>query len=229
MTRCLHRFAVRRPALRVHGFHFLDRFLGEIERQANSTVQDRERRFAHRLGPRHKTLCLRADRTGTLDDFVFVGHRRVLPLHVAEEAECPGGSASSSRPEKGVAPTKGRIKCPPPPAIQSTQLRVRFRPRTGWRTPRVRSLESTDCERRDRLGKAAPLLAEALEQCNGSPACVDLADVTFLDSTGIAVLVAANKRASERATEFTIRNAAPNVRRVFEITGLDDLLAFEPN
>ena len=89
--------------------------------------------------------------------------------------------------------------------------------------------ESTDCERRDRLGKAAPLIAEALEQCNGSPACVDLADVTFLDSTGIAVLVAANKRASERATEFTIRNAAPNVRRVFEITGLDDLLAFEPN
>jgi anti-anti-sigma factor len=35
----------------------------------------------------------------------------------------------------------------------------------------------------------APQLAEALEAYNGSPVCVDLTGVTFMDSSGIAVLL----------------------------------------
>ena len=77
-------------------------------------------------------------------------------------------------------------------------------------------------------GATAPLLAEVLEQCNGTPACVDLGAVTFLDSSGVAVIVDAHKRAAESATDFRVTNAAPNVRRVFTITGLDDLLTLEP-
>ena len=75
---------------------------------------------------------------------------------------------------------------------------------------------------------SAPLLAEALEQCNGSPVCVDLANVTFMDSSGVAVLVAAHKRAAEHNLELTIANAAPHMLKVLEIANLDHLLNREP-
>lgn len=49
---------------------------------------------------------------------------------------------------------------------------------------------------------------------------VDLAGVTFLDSTGVGVLVGALKRAREAQGALHFCGAQPRVRRVFEITGL---------
>jgi len=49
---------------------------------------------------------------------------------------------------------------------------------------------------------------------------VDLAGVSFIDSTGIGVLVGALKRAREHGSTFVLAGAQRRVRRVFEITGL---------
>ena len=49
---------------------------------------------------------------------------------------------------------------------------------------------------------------------------IDLAGVTFLDSTGVGVLVGALKRARAATGALNFCGAQPRVRRVFEITGL---------
>lgn len=49
---------------------------------------------------------------------------------------------------------------------------------------------------------------------------VDLAGVTFLDSTGVGVLVGALKRARAAGGSLHFCNPQPRVCRVFEITGL---------
>jgi anti-sigma B factor antagonist len=53
---------------------------------------------------------------------------------------------------------------------------------------------------------------------------VDLAAVTFIDSTALAVLVDAWRQAEERDVVLCVLRPAPNVRRVLDITGLDRLL-----
>jgi anti-anti-sigma factor len=57
---------------------------------------------------------------------------------------------------------------------------------------------------------------------NGHPSAVvvDLAAVTFMDSSGIAVLVHAHQRAAEEGGSLTATNPQPMVRRVLEITGV---------
>ena len=68
----------------------------------------------------------------------------------------------------------------------------------------------------------APQLAAVLDECRGTSVCVDIVGVTFVDSSGLAVLARAHRLAGEQA--FTIRNAASNVQKVFEITRLAFLL-----
>jgi len=53
---------------------------------------------------------------------------------------------------------------------------------------------------------------------------VDLAAVTFVDSTALAVLVDAWRQARQRGLVLCVLHPAPNVRRVLAITGLDQLL-----
>ena len=53
---------------------------------------------------------------------------------------------------------------------------------------------------------------------------VDFSGVTFCDSTGLRVLVAHQRRHAEAGGKLQVRGAAPSIRRVFEITGLEDLL-----
>lgn len=53
---------------------------------------------------------------------------------------------------------------------------------------------------------------------------VDFSSVTFCDSTGLRVLVSQQRRHAEAGGRLQVRSAAPAIRRVFEITGLDDLL-----
>ena len=53
---------------------------------------------------------------------------------------------------------------------------------------------------------------------------VDLSGVPFIDSTGVGVLVGALKRAREAGGRMAFCGAQPRVTRVFEITGLLDVL-----
>jgi anti-sigma B factor antagonist len=53
---------------------------------------------------------------------------------------------------------------------------------------------------------------------------LDLRDLTFCDSTGLAMFLAANEKAVANGTALKLVNLQPIVARVFEISGVDQLL-----
>jgi anti-sigma B factor antagonist len=74
------------------------------------------------------------------------------------------------------------------------------------------------------------VLVEAL---NGVPSTVpgvvvDLAELTLLDSTGIAALVAGHRAAVAIGQTFIVVNARDMVRRVLQVTGVLDVLSQGP-
>ncbi|MDQ6728005.1 MAG: STAS domain-containing protein [Actinomycetota bacterium] len=54
---------------------------------------------------------------------------------------------------------------------------------------------------------------------------VDMTDLSFIDSTGLSVLVSALKRLRLQGGEMTLRSPGPGTRKVLEITGLTDIFA----
>ena len=70
---------------------------------------------------------------------------------------------------------------------------------------------------------------EGLEESSGEePVTIDMSELEFIDSTGIAVLVAAHRRANsggETRLRF-IRSRAIGVQRVMDVTGLEKELPF---
>jgi anti-sigma B factor antagonist len=57
---------------------------------------------------------------------------------------------------------------------------------------------------------------------------VDLADVSFMDSSGLRVLVVARNALDDRGAEMVIAGDNDQLRRLFEISGLASVFAFEP-
>lgn len=53
---------------------------------------------------------------------------------------------------------------------------------------------------------------------------IDLGELTFCDSSGIAMFIAADELARAEGTTLAIRQVLPNVRRVFEITKIDSVI-----
>jgi anti-sigma B factor antagonist len=53
---------------------------------------------------------------------------------------------------------------------------------------------------------------------------VDLSDVGFIDSTGIGVLVGALKRLREAGGSLAVVCASDNVRGIFELVGLENVI-----
>ncbi|HEX4528688.1 MAG TPA: STAS domain-containing protein [Acidimicrobiia bacterium] len=70
------------------------------------------------------------------------------------------------------------------------------------------------------------LLRSALEASHGD-VVVDLSGVSFLDSEGIAVLIAQRKRLIASSGSLQLRDAQPAMRKVLEIAGLETLIAEE--
>jgi anti-sigma B factor antagonist len=72
------------------------------------------------------------------------------------------------------------------------------------------------------LNNAAQLRAMLVDsdQSDQVGLVIDLSGVTFIDSTGIGVLVGALKRAREHGQSFVLASPQRRVRRIFEITGL---------
>lgn len=68
------------------------------------------------------------------------------------------------------------------------------------------------------------ILREALD--SGNSVLVDLAKLEFLDSTGIAMLVAAMREGGERLSFLPSEHAA--VRRLLSLTGLDERMNLVP-
>lgn len=57
---------------------------------------------------------------------------------------------------------------------------------------------------------------------------VDLTEVEYLDSCGLAVLLGCEKRAREHAGHVVLVNPSAGIRRVLEVTGMDRILTVEP-
>jgi anti-sigma B factor antagonist len=78
----------------------------------------------------------------------------------------------------------------------------------------------------------ASTLAAELERAETEGATsitVDLRELEFIDSTGIAVLVSAHRRLNDGAERVRlVRSEALEVQRVMDVTGLDRELPFAP-
>lgn len=79
------------------------------------------------------------------------------------------------------------------------------------------------------FGTAAPLRTTLLDVSHGDVATVvvDLADIEFVDSTGLSLLVQAKQRFETQDCRFLLRNPTPRVVRVLEIAGLAGVFAIE--
>lgn len=64
------------------------------------------------------------------------------------------------------------------------------------------------------------VMVDAIED-GGENLIVSMADVEYIDSSGLGALVGGLKRVSERRGKIVILSAQPQVRKVFEITGLE--------
>jgi anti-anti-sigma factor len=61
----------------------------------------------------------------------------------------------------------------------------------------------------------------------GQRVVLDLADLKFMDSTGLRVLLRARVAADEGRWEIRLRNVPPTIRRLFDMTGVHDALPAE--
>jgi anti-sigma B factor antagonist len=57
---------------------------------------------------------------------------------------------------------------------------------------------------------------------------LDLGLVWFMDSTGLSFLVAAHKQLKSQGARLVVFSPTPQVRRIFQITGLMQVLTIEP-
>ncbi len=77
----------------------------------------------------------------------------------------------------------------------------------------------------------APGLARAMDTAlDARPAtlALDLSGLTFLDSTGICVLITACRRAGDQGCAFVLRSPCRPVLKALRLTGVDRLMAVEP-
>ncbi len=70
----------------------------------------------------------------------------------------------------------------------------------------------------------APALADAIEQCELSHVLIDMAEVEFVDSSGLRVLIEAHQEAQASERRIQLTNPSPAVSRLLEISGIDDYL-----
>lgn len=57
---------------------------------------------------------------------------------------------------------------------------------------------------------------------------LDVANVTYMDSTGVGVLIGAMKACKRSDRKLVIKNVPPRIERLFKITGLIDVISVEP-
>lgn len=71
-------------------------------------------------------------------------------------------------------------------------------------------------------------LARVIERDRG-PVVVDLAAVTFIDSTGLGVLIGARTLCDDKGRNLRVVVSEPRILKVFEITGLTELFTIHPS
>ena len=69
------------------------------------------------------------------------------------------------------------------------------------------------------------VLRSTVDSRQGGAIDIDMEAVTFLDSSGIGVLIAAQRAAAARGTRLMLTRPGPMVRMVLEVTNLHRVLA----
>jgi anti-anti-sigma factor len=67
---------------------------------------------------------------------------------------------------------------------------------------------------------------ERMRSNSTSAITLDLRGLTFIDSTGLAAIVHASKLCETNGYDFTLIRGADSTQRLFELTGLIDVLPF---
>jgi anti-sigma B factor antagonist len=70
----------------------------------------------------------------------------------------------------------------------------------------------------------SPRVDDALSSADAAHVVIDLAGCTFLDSSGVRVLVEAVRNASGTGRQVSLVAADTGIRRVLEITGVDTMV-----
>ena len=65
---------------------------------------------------------------------------------------------------------------------------------------------------------------ELIDSSNGAVLIVDLSDVTFIDSSGICALLEARRLVTREHRELQFEHLSAPASRLFELTGLTDVL-----
>jgi anti-anti-sigma factor len=133
----------------------------------------------------------------------LAGVRRVLPLVDAGPPSPQGPGVSTVAPERR-ADLRVRVEDTPP-------------------VLRLRLVGELDLANVPRLRRAVDAYART-----GQTMIVDLGDVDFIDSMGLAALVRARHRAHSRGAQFQLVAAPPRVHTVFILTGLHALFDWVP-
>ena len=68
------------------------------------------------------------------------------------------------------------------------------------------------------------LLLDIVEGQGNLSVALDLSEMTFIDSSGLSMLLDMHRRAVERGGTFVLHNPRPSTARVFEIAGLTRIL-----
>lgn len=79
---------------------------------------------------------------------------------------------------------------------------------------------------------ASPVLRQELKKVQGGRPqrlIVDLSQVPYMDSSGVATLVEAMKTANQNRTRLVLCGMQPKVRSIFEIARLDTVFAIAPD
>jgi anti-sigma B factor antagonist len=80
-------------------------------------------------------------------------------------------------------------------------------------------------------GATAPFLVRTLVEVNDTlegDLVLDIKQLSFIDSTGLSVFVSQQKKLFSKGKKLLIYGPTPMARRLFQITGLDDVLTVEP-
>ena len=73
----------------------------------------------------------------------------------------------------------------------------------------------------------APMLALAMAELPEGVATVDVAGVSFMDSSGLRVLIEAATRARDVGGDLVIMHSTPGIARLVEISGLGGQLRLD--
>jgi anti-sigma B factor antagonist len=82
-----------------------------------------------------------------------------------------------------------------------------------------------DLEHAEDLAAVGLLITKFL---NGHNLIIDLADVRFMDSTGLGALIQIRNAAARDGRRVKLRSVHPRVRKIIEITGLLDVFEIVP-